>query len=113
MTGVAPARRMFCIQGDRDMSSRQTAGRQGPTSADSAGNSGSTGEHAFDQGGGQPGRGQSGGGPQDPSVKDAGPKVPGPAEDTHPKGKAPKAIIAGKDGPQTGGHERGNPGVGG
>lgn len=29
------------------------------------------------------------------------------------KDKGPTAIIAGKDGPQTGGHERGNPGVGG
>ena len=43
------------------------------------------GEHEPDRDGGQPGGGQ--------------------------KGKSPTAIIAVQDGPQTGGNERGNPGV--
>lgn len=70
-----------------------TTGSQGPRPAaheDADGVRGS--DPHSDQGGGRPGQGQSGGGGT---------------------GKSPKAIIAGRDGPQTGGNERGNPGVGG
>ncbi len=83
------------------MTRKQTVGQQGPASVDSAGSGANSpadmGEQASDLGGGQPGHGQRGGGLKTPRAKD----------------KAPKAIIAGKDGPQTGGRERGNPGVGG
>lgn len=78
------------------MSSKKTVGNQGPTSVEhersDEHNGEHNGEHESDQGGGQPGRGQNGGAR---------------------KGNSPTAIIAGQDGPQTGGHERGNPGVGG
>lgn len=74
------------------MISKKSAGGQGPTSVEQSSEHGQADEHQPDQGDGQHGRGQNGG---------------------RQKGKSPTAIIAGKDGPQTGGNERGNPGVGG
>lgn len=84
------------------MTRQQTAGDQGPATveqrsddAQAAGHAseqGASEQDASEQGGGRPGHGQSGGGT---------------------KGKSPIAVIAGQDGPQTGGHERGDPGVGG
>lgn len=76
------------------MSRKQdTTGSQGPKPVEHEDAYGARGSDPHsDQGGGRPGRGQSGGGRAS---------------------KSPKAIIAGRDGPQTGGNERGNPGVGG
>lgn len=67
------------------MSSKKTAGDQEPTHIEQERNFEQVGEHEPDRDGGQPGGGQ--------------------------KGKSPTAIIAVQDGPQTGGNERGNPGV--
>ena len=68
------------------MSNRKTADSEGSMSVQEH-NEGKVAEGEYDQGGDQPG---------------------GAKND-----ERPKAIIAGRDGPQTGGHDRGNPGVGG